>query len=606
MEDQETECIVLVPKSKTANSTTLLLERRLNKVANDNNNGGKNNVHVAGGEHHGIIVYKTLSHENTEVISNPDISLQFRVFLKNAQTGAHTQESRTLRFWFKPDVLACEHSTIAQHLFKDVVCPADFPKDYVGFIRKIMKLMQIQYVTIKKIEIELRQLEGIVDMPQRPLSGDESMLDRSLELTEKKLLDVIESSYPNPVTVPELSARYSWEEEAIKNHLNELQNKGLVKALDHGAFTRVTYDDIKVKIVKQMPTIISAKQPTFAIITAQYCEKVAVDALIEDKETYVRYTTLGDNDSLSNSEYKNNGHITEKTIFTTRFGESNVYTLGNIGSHRVVCTKLPTVGHTREAMIAAGNTTTRLLGTFQKVDYVILVGVGGGVPHYTDYQKHVRLGDVVVSHPADAKKYVYTYCEKATHNPARGTYEFETKDYCPTDTLLQEIAYKLKTQHDAKPGDSKWLRFLSEGEKSLQIENGQDFSRPSIDSDKLYMCIGEGAIIEVAHPVAPDQDERHENIPRIHVGPIASGRAVSRDEQLRQAFALYTSALAFDSEFDSVIESVIGSCRESFAIVRGIADYRDGTKRSEWQPFASMTAAAVVKAMICAMEVSNT
>lgn len=90
------------------------------------------------------------------------------------------------------------------------------------------------------------------------------------------------------------------------------------------------------------------------------------------------------------------------------------------------------------------------------------------------------------------------------------------------------------------------------------------------------------------------------------MGPIASGRAVSRDEQLRQAFALYTSALAFDSEFDSVIESVIGSCRESFAIVRGIADYRDGTKRSEWQPFASMTAAAVVKAMICAMTASNT
>lgn len=43
-------------------------------------------------------------------------------------------------------------------------------------------------------------------------------------------------------------------------------------------------------------------------------------------------------------------------------GESNVYTLGNIGVHRVVSTKLPTVGHTREAMTAAGNTTTRMLG----------------------------------------------------------------------------------------------------------------------------------------------------------------------------------------------------------------------------------------------------
>mgnify|MGYP002716519039 CR=1 FL=1 len=49
-------------------------------------------------------------------------------------------------------------------------------------------------------------------------------------------------------------------------------------------------------------------------------------------------------------------------------------------------------------MIAAGNTTTRLLGTFQKVNHVILVGVGGGVPHFMNYNKHVRLGDVVISH----------------------------------------------------------------------------------------------------------------------------------------------------------------------------------------------------------------
>jgi len=36
--------------------------------------------------------------------------------------------------------------------------------------------------------------------------------------------------------------------------------------------------------------------------------------------------------------------------------------LGTIGWHRVVSTKLPAVGHSRGAMIAAGNTTTRLLG----------------------------------------------------------------------------------------------------------------------------------------------------------------------------------------------------------------------------------------------------
>jgi hypothetical protein len=41
---------------------------------------------------------------------------------------------------------------------------------------------------------------------------------------------------------------------------------------------------------------------------------------------------------------------------------------------------------------------------------VFLVGVGGGVPHYTDESRHVRLGDVVVSHPGNPpKKYALIY-----------------------------------------------------------------------------------------------------------------------------------------------------------------------------------------------------
>lgn len=104
------------------------------------------------------------------------------------------------------------------------------------------------------------------------------------------------------------------------------------------------------------------------------------------------------------------------------------------------------MGHTREAMTAAGNTTTRLLGTFQKVDYVFLVGVGGGVPHYTDYKKHVRLGDVVVSYPSRLNnKFVYMYCESAKMHDD-GSYHFETKEYCPTNLGLQDIAANLKKQ----------------------------------------------------------------------------------------------------------------------------------------------------------------
>lgn len=73
----------------------------------------------------------------------------------------------------------------------------------------------------------------------------------------------------------------------------ELQSRGLVKAMEHGAFTRQQSMDTQVTVVKQMPTMVSSKQPTIAIITAQYCEKLAVDAMIENKETFVRYTTVG-------------------------------------------------------------------------------------------------------------------------------------------------------------------------------------------------------------------------------------------------------------------------------------------------------------------------
>jgi len=68
----------------------------------------------------------------------------------------------------------------------------------------------------------------------------------------------------------------------------------LIKTVgDSESFTRVVQNENKVKVVKQMPKIVQAKQPTIAIITAQYCEKLAVDAMMEDQETFVRYTTVG-------------------------------------------------------------------------------------------------------------------------------------------------------------------------------------------------------------------------------------------------------------------------------------------------------------------------
>ncbi|XP_073972429.1 uncharacterized protein isoform X3 [Rhodnius prolixus] len=586
MMDKLGEKIIMTPKAKTEKSTTLIIERRV--ITEDS--AEKNDVHVAGGAHKGIVINKTLNSEGEYTI--PEISLQFRVFLVNGQTGSHTQESRKLLFWFKPQVPVYERATVAQEFFKELVSPQHFPRDYVGFITRLMKLMQQKYPTIRKLEVELKQLEQ-TKLPVRPTkpncrlidlkefvnsvtgSSDDSILGKKIMLTEQKVLELIEDAYPNPVTVEDISKEYNWDQDLVEKHLEKLKEKKIVKAMEHGAFTRIIQHEKDIQIVKQMPAIVSSKQPTIAIITAQYCEKLAVDAMIENKETFVRYTTVG---------------------------ESNVYTLGNVGAHRIVCTKLPTLGYTREAVTSAGNTTTRLLGTFQKVDHVFIVGVGGGVPHYTDYTKHVRLGDVIVSAASKPNTAAYTYCENVI-NSAEEEYTFEYKSHSPVNTIIQDIAAKLKQEYDLR-GESLWYDYLKDGLSVLDNQNEHEFNRPSVDTDKLYMAIGGKDVIEVAHPQPLDETDgtRMEGYPRVHLGPIASGRSVSKDARLREAFTSKSQALAFDFESDSVIESIVGNCRDSWALVRGVADYKDGQRKGPWQPYASLAAAALVKAIISSIE----
>nr|XP_043068923.1 uncharacterized protein LOC108131847 isoform X5 [Drosophila bipectinata] len=622
-----TEQVVMTPRGKTANSTVILIERKLVDEINDR-------VHVAGGDHTGIIINKDTVAGQKSASKAAALSLEFRVFLVSANTGKHSQESRTLRFWFRDWLTNDEKQAhIAQDFFKELVSPQDFPRDYVGFIKKIMKLLQHGYSEIQSIEIELRILEETSAPPSRPprdgyiiycygdcnrkyeealiaqrktgdgdhlmkaiwldmyteqlISLEESQFE-SPPLTQEKVLELIEQAYPNPVSPEDLAKDYGWTEQDVLLVIQSLQERGLIKLMEYNAYTRIHHEDKEIKVVKQMPTIASNKQPTIAIITAQYCEKLAVDAMLENKETFVRYTTVDSDPNLTNS--------LRKSKKKRRFGESNVYTLGNIGAHRIVSTKLPSVGSTREAMTATGNTTTRLLGTFQKVDFVFIVGVAGGVPHYTDYKKHVRLGDVVISYVdkqraliSNSKEKPYVYLYKSGE---------DVKTYFPINDSLQQIAESLQANMQVK---RPWENYLSQAQKTLAQKTESDFNRPDSKTDKLFMNIGNNEVIEVAHPIAADEVDGVPRL-RLHLGPIGSGRDLVRSDDLRTQFARKYGLLATDVEMSSVLDSIIGNCRESFILVKGIADYKDGTSTRKWQNFAALSAASVVKSVICGMD----
>nr|CAD7200494.1 unnamed protein product [Timema douglasi] len=238
----------MTPKRKTATSTTLAIERRA--VVN-NTNPGSDKVHVAGGDHRGIVINKEVTQGNkvasqfvvlqrrmytiswnsddedqpmvrvegykkgvpatcvswwvvgsspgnrysgvtfngpvlkskaeqlAELLDNnqefvygdnspAQLSLEFRVFLVSGQTGKHTQESRTLQFWFITNLSESDQASVAQEFFKELVSPQEFPRDYIGFIKKVMKLLQHGYSSLKKVEVTLTQLDEVETPPNRP------------------------------------------------------------------------------------------------------------------------------------------------------------------------------------------------------------------------------------------------------------------------------------------------------------------------------------------------------------------------------------------------------------------------------------------------------
>ena len=105
----------------------------------------------------------------------------------------------------------------------------------------------------------------------------------------------------------------------------------------------------------------------------------------------------------------------------------------------------------------------------------------------------------------------------------------------------------------------------------------------------------------------------------LHVGPIGAGRRVAFNERLRQDFsARFHGIRAFDCELDSVVESIYGNRKDSYMLIRGISDYKDGTSGSgtrgaggrggggsggkDWQQYAALMAAAVLKTVVNEMD----
>lgn len=227
------------------------------------------------------------------------------------------------------------------------------------------------------------------------------------------------------------------------------------------------------------------------------------------------------------------------------------------------------------------------------------MGVGSGVPHFYKGDKHIRLGDVVVSVPSRKNGPIYMHCDKIEKMGGADGYNYSTREWDCSDNSLQDVAVSLKQiiERDTSP-QRPWDRYINDAKDALQTEES-NFHRPPMKTDRLFYTDDDGTEIELEHPV-PGKGYRVGQS-NCRLGVVASGKLVSRNPRLRQSFAELNGIYAYDSDMSVVLESLDGNRNNSFMIIRGISDYSGGS-RKEWQPYASLAAAAYMKSLIYALK----
>ena len=138
---------------------------------------------------------------------------------------------------------------------------------------------------------------------------------------------------------------------------------------------------------------------------------------------------------------------------------------------------------------------------------------------------------------------------------------------------------------------------MADAELVLNSEDS-NFRRPPAKTDRLFYTKPDSTVIEVEHP-KPSRTYR-EGQCNAHYGVIGSGKLVAKTDKFRFPYAQTHGVRAFDTNIEAVLDSLEGNRNESFIIIRGISDYADGA-RKEWQPYASLAAAAFMKSLVTSM-----
>ncbi|KAJ5335743.1 uncharacterized protein N7506_005679 [Penicillium brevicompactum] len=253
--------------------------------------------------------------------------------------------------------------------------------------------------------------------------------------------------------------------------------------------------------------------------------------------------------------------------------DQNNYIFGNIGEHNIVIACLPGGAY---GIVSAATVAMQLLSSFQSIRFGLLVGIGGGVPSSS---ADIRLGDIVVSQPADTSGGVIQYdLGKALSG---GQFERTGMLNRPPKVLLTALT-TLQAHHFTE--DSRVLEFISESQAKMPPRRAANFTRPT-QADCLYQPQynheGSDTCIDCDRSKLVTRIPRDYQEPVIHYGLIASANQVVKDGRRREELARDLRVLCVEMEAAGLMNDF--PC----LVIRGICDYADSHKNKEWQGYAA-------------------
>lgn len=265
-------------------------------------------------------------------------------------------------------------------------------------------------------------------------------------------------------------------------------------------------------------------------------------------------------------------------------GDPSDYAVGTIpwkhgrGEHYVVISLLKKMGNN-----SAAATATHLLRSFRNVNNIIMMGIAYGMPNIQKSDKHVRLGDIVVS-----KEHGVIQADniKITDN------EIKNRDSSnkPSALFIGKINV-LEAQRLSK--NYPWEEYI---ERAKDLE---DAGRPDESEDVLFSSLQPGQVI--SHPV---DEKRRLGKPKLHYGRIASANTLMSNGIARDELRDRLDVIAGEMEGSGIADATWVDGKW-YILIRGICDYGDGSKKDKWQGYASVVAAAYTRALIEICEIED-